>query len=277
MNKLFLPVLLLVQFYTSAQYEEYEKPQINGDFKSVNTVSYKLIPENDTFKLGQKYSHWSEGLAIFRDDGQIAEFNHGHMILQSAKTKIIYIYDENNHLKEKQTFDSKGNMECRSLIKTDSLGRKIEEARYDYASSQNVFVTERYHYNKLGLVDSTCDKTPESNGTYSCGALKYDNGGFLIYKDSQHYINDAKGNPLTTYSYKQDSTKLTWYECTYYDNDLLAEKKMYRNNVHNATITYVYEFDEYNNWVKKILHITDIKISGPKVPKQMTIREITYK
>lgn len=164
-----------------------------------------------------------------------------------------YIYDDKNHITSEELYLANGSLDTRSLCKTDSAGRKIEQA------------------------DITPSKTPYSKLTYK---FKYDERGNITEWDCARTIGTVLW--LYTYNYDEKDNRTEWiskntngvvlsrHVYRYDDNkNMIEEEEINPDGTTKAKYTYKYQFDKKNNWTRQTKLVDD-------KPIEIREREIKY-
>jgi len=199
-----------------------------------------LIEESDYFNeniLNNKYTY------KYDDTGNLIETNYSNPT--GMKTKQTYKYDERENLIEKIYYTSfsvssgyKG-YETKSIYKYDSIGNEIAKENYmDGKFTEKV----TYKYDDIG------NMTKEN---------LYDSFGKTLGESQYKY--DVKGNKIE-WSYKNAlygglEGKVTF---KYDDKGNLIEENNYQSfGLSQNNTTDKYEYDENNNWIKRIVFIKE--------------------
>lgn len=197
----------------------------------------------------------------------------------SLEIKIIYNYDENGNEVEKKLINKNGSLIGKTLFEYNKKNNKIKEIKFDENGKLKTIVNSKYDENENQSVVVTYDSTnrilsktvyntienkkgkeqeynfynsndvfmkkiifKEDVNGFSLGISEFYSDGTLYYKSEN--INDSKGNVI--------ESKLS-----------IPEKKL------SSKTTYEYEFDEKDNWTKKIEYKNGIA-------ETMTIRVFKY-
>ena len=159
-------------------------------------------------------------------------------------------YDQNNNL-IKDTHYSDSVIDGLQIYKYDEQNRIIEDAAY--ANEKKSFLYQKFTYK---YYDNKRDVTTfNPRGELRTITYTYDDNNNII----EMYINyTPKEIPDLTYKYKYDK----------YHN-IIDYIKYNEEGEITETETNYYKYDKHNNWIEKIEYQN-------KIPKYITIREITY-
>jgi len=178
-----------------------------------------------------------------------------------------YLYDDDNKLLEIKEFLNSENDCSREtdIYKYDNNGQLIEVDQYNmngYLSTKWVFehfnegkLKKSYHYAN-GFLHMSFLYNFDENGN-PLEVIIYNGDGKLL--DRTTYKFDTKCFKLEKIIYCQWDSSIIQEKDTYKYNDdgNLIEHKSYRFDIeedtkNNWNISYKYEFDKNNNWIKKI-------------------------
>jgi hypothetical protein len=161
-----------------------------------------------------------------------------------------FVYDEKNNLTKENVFNSYGTLEFKVVYKYDEKGNKIED--YWYESDGSQFRKNKYKFDtKENMIEHY---------------VMSDFG-----EDTYMYEYDLNGNILELVNYDENGIKLSKTSYRYdINNNLIEEINHYFNPQEIIKTTYQYDnFDEYNNFLKKIIFVND-------QPKTIVELQITY-
>jgi len=276
-------VLILSSSSVNKQKSDLDKENLKGNVKSLRQVSFYAVEKFGAITKGKRggesliesndfHNKYNEkGFLIERNsylDGTLYlieiytydDNDNNIEVFQSTSEgengKVIYNYDDKGNLIEENSYypDDSLKASYKYTNKYDNNDNLIEQNTY--LSNGSLSWREIYTYDKNGkLIENN---KYQSNGSFdNKDTFKYDNNGYLIeitrylpdsslyYKD--RYIYDEKGNPIErNYDRPSDGKFTTSFKDT-----------------------YQYDYDEKNNWIKKV-HFKD------KIPKHIIEREIKY-
>lgn len=277
-----------------------ENTDLKGKVKSLKKVIYGVVEKDGEINKGEIQTHYYY-YYCFNKDGFNTEENSNvttsDSILYNMKT--IYKYDDENRF-EKVIFSFGGGLFRENNYKYDDKDNFIEITVH--TGSDDLFVVYKYKYDNVGNIIE--EKQNDSSGiTISMNTFKYDgkenmiehNCFFLkksklrlLFKkkfkyDDRGKLTEMKLNNLKI-SYKYDekgykteekiditlgrSDQKTNYKYDNYGN-VIEERTTYPKYKYTSTVTYKYEFDDNNNWIKRIVYLD-------KKPISITERTIEY-
>ena len=147
-------------------------------------------------------------------------------------TKKIFKYDDDGNLSEERVYDGNGEDLLVKIEYNYDGNRNLTEIEYYYPPSGD-FTSIKGKFDESGnLIESRYyDKDGELNGKY-----KYDKDGNL--SEERNYDQDGELSSKTKYKY---------------DNKGNMSSKIFISD-YESKVTYKYEFDKNDNWIKKIIY-----------------------
>ena len=249
---------ITVAFMISCQDNNYESPDlqklnIKDNISSFEEISFKAEKKFGEISKGKKEGIYggSHYTIDFDEDGNRIETNWYEKDGQ-LDGKEKYVHFENGFEKEASFY-----------IEDGSLYSKII---YQYTDDDKII--EANTYNNDGTLDQK-ELYKYSDSKYPDERVVYNSSGAIetYYK----YNYDEEGNRIKSDSY--DSTgELTYSWKNKFDNQRnIDEDYMFEGESDLIEFKrYEYKYDEYNNWVQKIIYIDDI-------PEYIVIRKYTYR
>jgi hypothetical protein len=225
----------------------------------------KLLVEN-SFEAEEKFGEIIKGknLYSYESRNHTIIFNKLGKISQEKNTisahKIEYIYDDNNNLELKNSYDINKKLICQEIFKYDINGNCIEISNYKNLKINRL---EKIKYDNFNnpIEENAYDISGKL--TYKCKKEFKDNN--LIKKMT--YLED--GNLYSVLKYKYDKngneTESIWYNSLgeieekinnkYDSNNLLIEKTSLNSWSEGQMYKwqFTYKFDKNKNWVQKIV------------------------
>ena len=248
--------------------------EASGDVKSIRTTGYEATEKFGEISEGDVlYDHDINNLIEFNKDGYITEisnFNHSGDLSQ----KSVYVYDGDGKVTKINKYDGDGN----------EIGRTV------YTYNNNKKVTKIVDYDKSGKINYTQknewdgDKVTKSQfiNEYSEGSYSMNeyNGNTLV----KSVVYDKNGKPTGEYTefenekMKKIVTKDFTISLAFNNKGLctsIVNGQLFNTNSYywakGESYTYDYEYDDKNNWIKKI----ERKKNSQKATR-IFVREIEY-
>ena len=248
--------------------------EASGDVKSIRTTGYEATEKFGEISEGNVlYDQDVNNLIEFNKDGYITEisnFNHSGDLSQ----KSVYVYDGDGKVTKINKYDGDG----------DEIGRTV------YTYNNNKKVTKIVDYDKSGKINYTQknewegDKVTKtqfinkySEGNYSMNEY---NGNTLV----KSVVYDKNGKPTGEYTefenekMKKIVTKDFTISLTFNNKGLctsIVNGQLFNTNSYywakGESYTYDYEYDDKDNWIKKI----ERKKDSQKATR-IFVREIEY-
>jgi len=265
-----------------------------GNLIEENHYSNGIIKWKNTYKYDEKENlieenrYWSDTLYKkhtykYDEKGNLIEANYHYYSSDSILdySKYTYKYDEKGNLTEGNRY-LYGILDSKTIYKRDEKGNLIAENVYsDYGDG--VQGGQAYEYDEKGNLIAEYALGSLGQGVYG-QTYEYDKKGNLI-ETNQYlygrldekctYKNDKKGNLIEMNCYDTDDI-LVWKVIYKYDKKgNLIEEKYYNTiyddegNISSWWERYTFQYDEQQNWTKKIEFIDE-------VPKTITEREYQY-
>jgi len=251
MKKIFLPIFLLVFLAACSSIVKttsIEMQNLKGKVKILKETRYNAEEEFDEIPK-EDMRYWVTTMKVFDEKGnlieQIQDDSDGNMYY-----KWTLKYDEKGNI-EGNEYSADGSLNRKEVYKYAEKGNLIEMSGYDFDGSLMYKFVYKYD-NKRHLIEHSL-YNPDGN-LREKSIYKYDNKGNKIEEDKYH----SNGSLDYTLAYKYDKKGNVIDEGWY-------------NRVGNLIpqYTYKYEYDEKNNWIKKIKYDDD-------VATVITVREIEY-
>jgi hypothetical protein len=184
----------------------------------------------------------SDGVLYSRD---VSEYNqnedlvishHYNYQYSSLESRWIYKYDENRFLTEIKEYKPDGKLSTSTILRYDENNNVFEKIWYSRLLNR----TSRYEY-----------KYDKEGNEIEC--TSYRQNGDLFGKDV--YTYDKKRNKITEIHYS-DGDYIEYNHTYKYDKFNNITEKQYKtmNGLTDNIMTYKYEFDSHNNWVKKLYY-----------------------
>jgi len=248
--------------------------EASGDVKSIRTTGYEATEKFGEISEGDVlYDQDVNNLIEFNKDGYITEisnFNHSGDLSQ----KSVYVYDGDGKVTKINKYDGDG----------DEIGRTV------YTYNNNKKVTKIVDYDKSGKINYTQknewdgDKVTKSQfiNEYSEGnySMNEYNGNTLV----KSVVYDKNGKPTGEYTefenekMKKIVTKDFTISLTFNNKGLctsIVNGQLFNTNSYywakGESYTYDYEYDDKDNWIKKI----ERKKDSQKATR-IFVREIEY-
>jgi len=221
------------------QKNDWMEDGLKGKVKIFTQVYYEAIDHFGKIEKGERAGSFFDNLQMIYDKkGNKIEVNEYDAYEGNLLWKYTYKYDEKGNKIEFIVFDSDDSLDEKYTYKYDEKGDQIELIGYD--SDGNFIGKHTYKYDEKG-------NKIETN--------YYNSDNSLEYKHTYKY--DEKGNQIETNLYNSDGSldnKAT-YKATYkYDEEGNKIEENWCDSDGNPSnkYTFQYEYDEYNNWTKKI-------------------------
>ncbi len=231
------------------------KMNLNGNVKSINKISYKIIVKSSgefiKGKRGGKILGEGEFIIFNKKGNKISEFDN-----YDNRLALVYTYN----------YDDKENVIEKSIYEFDSI---VKKGVFNYYKGTNDIEVNWINYRGdfEGKMVYNYDIKGKLNEMSS-----YDIDGSLYRKYSFKY--DIKGNNIELYSYSKSERLVRSKNLTYYENGNIktTHLKSYsvNNNILNETRnTYDYTYDNKENWITSINYRNGI-------PEYIIERKIEY-
>ncbi len=260
-----------------------------SDKKNTDLYSYelkgkvKLIVEN-SFEPEVKFGEIKKGKNLngygCRDYTLI--FNKLGKKIQEKNTcfahQIEYIYDDNNNLELKNSFDINKKLIFQEMFKYDINANCIETSYYknhklvglkkfNYDKNKNLI--EENKYDAYGKLDEKTKNVYKDNNLIK--AMTYTGNGDLNYYIENIY--DENKNLTETMMYLGNGSIQEKNSYKYDENNYIIERIQLRNYLDNSIVKwrFIYKFDKNKNWIQKIVFHDDSTIPG-----QLEERRIEY-
>ncbi len=222
---------------------------VDIDIASINKIEYYgdiEMPDS----IGELYNRYYR--EFDKNGFQVLQESFGS--LDNLIEKKITEVDEYGYILKEDVIDGfTGEFSHESKYTYDELGNvvKIESFDKDHdLMSENV-----YEYNENGALLSTCSRFGGNNDEQMRNEYKYNDDGKLIYCFSQDFTNSY----FRVYNYDYNEKGHVCNKLVLTDDDKVIQD-----------FTYDYEFDQKDNWIKKI------ETDRGRVT-HITVREIEYR
>lgn len=250
---------------------------LKGKVKEVITLSFNAIEANGNYsKAGYYFSNEIGWIYQYNIKGNLTKQNKLTDSLNLSKSidryENIFESDINNKINKIVKKDKRDNTSDKTY--SYEYGKHGEIYRISILKSNNdLYYSNTLKYNKkTKQIISKKTENKNSKSTYKFEYKKLDNGNIEFIKYDNRKINeiitfDKTGNviekkesrsqiisrsPMKTKSYYEIET----YQYDTYDNVIKQEKTksevIIEFNKDNPIRTYKYEYDDNNNWIKKI-------------------------
>jgi hypothetical protein len=198
--------------------------------------------------------------------------------------KIINKFDSYANIIEQSVYKSDGSLFLKYLCKYDNKGTIIEMNEFN--SNGNLETKSTYNYNQSGNLIEEIKEIKDNNEVKICRyTYKYDlNGNIaeerIIFDDSPQikvvptirlYKYDIRGNKIEVSHIDFKTSDIIHKKISKYDdkNNLIEESTYDRKGSLIDSYSYIYNYDSYDNWVKKIEFKNNI-------PKFITFQVFEY-
>jgi len=282
-TKFIAVIILIFSFYCCSEKEKQEndliKNNIKGNVKSTKTGTFKAIEKFGEIVKGQVYSPPFTEI-FFNEKGYIIEENQYKNGSLSWKTKCKY---EKNNIIEKNGYNSDGQISSKTELEYDQKGNIIKKTKYPvikiFWKGKRIKYETTFKYNKNGnKIEENRFNSDNTLGTKV--KFKYNEKGDVIevneynsdgsLRVKKRFTYTISGNIEEEIAYKPDGD-LFWKNVYKYNkNNDYSEYLIFNNkDILDSKITYEYQYDNHNNWIKKI------EFSNEK-PDVIVEREIEY-
>lgn len=278
MQKEIFITLVLVLFLgvnnVSCQINDLIRDDLKGKVLSMRETIYQLPDDQNNFGNGNTTSDIVYYYDQSGNRSKTVQYKNGKVFSYTN-----YVYDNDTVLTEINEYNPDGSLYLAISVECDN-NKSITQAKYnrDFQKSyddnrksidveydvyyQNLFTKVVYQNDFKGYVTSAIHLTEDSSLAYS-----------------YYYRYDYKYN-LTEIKYYNNSGKLSWRETRKYNNDSTLKKtNYYESNRIALSSVYEHEFDNINNWVKRVetrtLH-DNFFSDGLTDDQFITVRKITY-
>jgi len=301
-----LTFLLLVGFNTKIypQKSDIEIMGLKGKVKSVKQITYDVVKKNGEIHKGRISKNSSSHLYhVFNKDGFNTEVYYYDTSNSESifDTKNTFKYDDENRLKKKSTsldgslssekiyrYDDRGNLT--EMTENNSLGKIIRNNKHRYDEKGNKI--EKIEYKPDGSlfykhIYKYDDKGNKIEWRYYNSNLKliykwkykYNDKGYFIH--GKRIYSNGKSDLKSTYKRNNEGVIIEWKQ---YENGILINNEEYKDddrgnlieqiilekfNFVKKIITYKYEYDKNNNWIKRIIFLD-------KEPMSITEKTLEY-
>lgn len=241
------------------QQNDLTRQEASGDVKSIRTTTDDQSVNN---------------LIEFNKDGyftEISYFNHNGDLSQ----KIVYVYDGDGKVTKINRYDGDGDEMGRTVF-TYNNNKKVTKIVY-YDESGKIHYTRKYEWEGDKVTKTQyIDEFSEIN-------FRYEYNGNTIVQKPAAYVNGKPTGEYTEYENemikkivnKDFTTSLTFNSkglCTSIVNGQLLDTYTYSTEpVKGESYTYDYEYDDKDNWIKKIE-----RKKGSQKATRIFVREIEY-
>lgn len=289
---------------TYAQKTDVEIIELEGKVKSVKQITYDVVNKNGEILKGQISKNTNSHLYhVFNKNGFNTEvYNYDTSNSENVfDTKNIFEYNNENRLKMKCSsldgglfleeiyrYDDRGNL--MEMIENNSLGKILRTIKYSYNEKGNeiekniskpdgsLLFKHVYKYDDKGNRIEWRYYDSDLKLIYKW-KYKYNDKGYFIYGKRIYY--NGKSDLKSTYKRNSEGVMVVWKQYgngtlinneKYKDDDrgnLIEQKILDRFGFVKKIITYKYEYDKNNNWIKRILFIN-------KKPIWITEKTIEY-
>lgn len=256
------------------QQNDLTRQEASGDVKSIRTTGYEATEKFGEISEGDVlYNQSVNNLIEFNKDGYITEisnFNHSGDLSQ----KSVYVYDGDGNVTKINKYDGGG----------DEIGRTV------FTYNNNKKVTKIVDYDESGKINYTRKNEWEGDKVTKTQLInEFSEGNYSMYEYNgntlvKSVVYDKNGKPTGEYTeyenemikkiVKKDFTiSLTFNSkglCTSIVNGQLFNTNTY-SLLKGESYTYDYEYDDKDNWIKKI----ERKKDSQKATR-IFVREIEY-
>lgn len=256
------------------QQNDLTRHEASGDVKSIRTTGYEATEKFGEISKGDVlYNQSVNNLIEFNKDGYITEisnFNHSGDLSQ----KSVYVYDGDGNVTKINKYDGGG----------DEIGRTV------FTYNNNKKVTKIVDYDESGKINYTRKNEWEGDKVTKTQLInEFSEGNYSMYEYNgntlvKSVVYDKNGKPTGEYTEyenemikkivnKDFTTSLTFNSkglCTSIVNGQLFNTNTY-SLVKGESYTYDYEYDDKDNWIKKI----ERKKDSQKATR-IFVREIEY-
>jgi|GEM_PF-189584 len=294
---------------SSQKENNWSQYKIKGKVRTIETNIYKAVERFGNIEKGDrclnmlKYKYDGNKYIVFNRQGQELE-NYEYITSDGRLSSIDrYIYDYENKMIERTHHDSDSSQITKFTYKYDDRGNMIEENGYTSYGRQHVKHTYKYdgNGNKIEYNDYRTDGRLYKRKVYKYDNqsnkiefVDYDSDGNVCRKDIYKY--DDRGHKKEKKCYDSDGKVFfnSFYKCDDYGNiiedvfylfgelnyiitykydknaNIIEETRYNADGSLKEKSTYIYKFDNKENWVKKII------IFNNGIPAIVIEREIEY-
>lgn len=248
-SKLTFITLVIVFIYSCNHHlyvNDWKEMQCKGNISSLTEKYYLAVKKNDTLVKGESTRHFGySGIKVlFNDNGNYVEIER-HFSEDSIIERNVYERDEYGNLINEYIYKPEGEL-------------------FDILTVKNTF--NRYGYRIKEIQTVKNDKLRYKK------SYKYDNKGNCVEviwchscedccEDPIKYIYDENGNCIEEVKYMNTGFLSYKTSYSYEKNGNVTEEKIYMGtNPVADVISYKYVYDEYGNWVQKIITENQKKI-----------------
>lgn len=253
-----------------------------GDLIERNEIIYDDLgkrKEENTYNVKLDFLA-NKRVFIFGDNGNIVEKNEYYSD-GSLTEKKVYLYDKQNNIKCIKTFDSDLNLKDSSDYKYDNKGNILEKKLY------GIFENTTWYTNQLGeKIENTYRREYRKNKVFKTDKL----GNIIEYSELDE-DSTLSSRAVSIENKKEKTVEKLFFALDLFGKEEIQTRKQiftfddkgniikvhnYENKPYYCTecvvenvITYKYDFDNKDNWIKRI------EYSDGK-PEKIVIREIEY-
>jgi len=287
-------------------YSDYKNAlQVNNLYGKVKKIEYFKTTFQNTDKEDKSALNKIEEYTDFGELKKAEYFdNHGELLQTNVIDynenkkfiKSISIGKSNNsNILQTVEYDSIKNMSELNVFVNDTIDHKMISyfGRNDYPikrvtikGNDTIEVNFEYDFDNNDKIKSATQKEKGNNKSMTSNLYKYDNNNNLVessYKTEWlEMINEIEWKDRrilkqTSYTIAADLKKYT-------DNitefDILynpINEKIYENSELNRELEYDYEFDQFGNWIKRIVSMKEYFAKPDKfIPIYIETRKIEY-
>lgn len=250
--------------------------EVSGDVKSIRTTGYEATEKFGEISEGDVlygiYYEDVNNLIVFNKDGHIIEISIFNYSGDLSK-KSVYVYDGDDKVIKINKYDGDGDEIGRTVF-TYNNNKKVTKI-VDYDESGKIYLTQKNEWDgdKLTKIQSINEYTGsnysliyEYNGN-TVKIVEYKNG-----KPTGEY-SECENKKLKKIVTKDFTMSLTFNNkglCTSIVNGRMINTNPY-HMTNGESYTYDYEYDDKDNWIKKI----ERKKDSQKATR-IFVREIEY-
>jgi len=265
-----------------ANQTDLSKNKLKGNIKSVQQFTYKAIEKFGEITKGEitrmSLSYMDNTNIIYNPDGNILE-KHTYYVQKDHWSKTYTCeYSMTGELINMSRLNGVGKSIRKIVFNYDNNGNNNEQTEYKVKNEIEIIsnkIIYKYNDNRNKIEGNKYI----SDGTFSKGWIaKYDNKGNIlekkwyksnkVYYMKQIYQYDEKGNMTEFTKYDEPNGKISFKQTFKYskNGDPISKSEGIEDTYDE---TYEYKYDEFNNWVRKVIFING-------VPKYIQERDIVY-
>lgn len=250
---------------------------LQGNVKSV--ILYESHPK-PTPKRIEKNKNYSSVQTFYDIDGNMTERQY---IFMSRPSKVVYLYDENDRMKEIHFYDAADFVESKS-VHTYDAGQRLHQTVSKDHHNNVTYKSEAYYDDRGNVIEYRTYYFEDGESAMSKWEASFDSTDMMVEMRSY----DLDGSLSSRQTYKHDEHGNIISTCVLDTSDVMIEFLTYRYNEYNDEVEMThmkngtvyenkktaYTYDDHSNWTWQVSVSTYMNLK--REYRTIMAREIVY-